>query len=324
MRRTSTIMLATVGLLWSTTSFFSDPQLAKAVEPLCPGGSSPRSDIVLCEDWETYNPITNASFPDNEDSTFHGWTAGNMGRADGHGYIQSTLKHAGTYALRQQREANGNFVADIEHALTSQTDFRMRFYVYFQSPYGGMGLNGNEANQHLLFLNTAQSFTGVRFDIWAYINDGSGVDPWPPTCGASPRSPRNSEAHMTVSSHDAVKKGITLNQPANCYTIQDHYNEWIMVEWTWKYISSSEARASLWINGTQMMLNEHMGAPDSSSRSITKLIVSGFMSNSTSTEANVYFDDIVVSNNSALTIGPSTGSTGDLVPPAAPQNVRIQ
>lgn len=295
------------------------PRYAGAVESFCPGGSSPRSDIVFCEDWETYNPVTNAAFPDTENSTFNSWTAVNEGRPDGHGYVQSTTKHAGTYALRQQREANGNFTAIVRRNITATADFRMRFYVYLQSPFGNAGVS-DEDNIHLIFLNTDASFTGQRMDFVPYINTPTSYDPWPPTCVVS-GGPNAQQVHLTVNSENARFKGVTLNRSDLCFNWQDHYNEWVLVEWSYKVTGGSTGTAGLWINGVQMMINEDL-APDPSHLTTSSVWLSGYWSTNSSVEANVYFDDIVVSNNSALTIGPTGGSGSS--PPGAPTNVRVQ
>lgn len=306
--------LLTLGLL-------TIPTLSSAVEPICPGGSAPQPSVIFCEDWDSGTPPSN--FPDSEGTTFNGWTARNEGRPNGHGYMDTSLVHSAPRSLRQLREANGNFVPAIEKSFPGTTQIRVRFYVYLKSPYGNYG-GGGESYVHLIFFNTDASLTGQRLDLQPYANKtGSANIPyvyaWPPTCL---NNSGGTNGYFVLDSPQGQPgqpfKGVSQGRSDLCFNIKTNYDQWILVEFSH---DTAAAKANLWINGTQVMNDEPLPA-QVGYETYRSIILSGYWSTVTSTPAELYIDDIVVSNNASFVIGPR--GTGDIVPPAAPQNVRIQ
>ena len=131
---------------------------ALAVEPMCPGGSSPDSNVIWCDDFEDGTALDG------------GWSWSNCCDSNGDGTVSSAEKNPVTCGNKGYGDNcsawNEKFIFDNEwgyqghfgsNTLPLPDEFYTRWYVYISNPY----IWGNVEDKNLRFR--------------AYNNDGSSV-----------------------------------------------------------------------------------------------------------------------------------------------------
>lgn len=331
MTRFSRLLSMSFLIVAVATAFLGKLQTAHAVEAFCPGGSSPQARIIFCEDWDGTSPNPPSNFPNTRGSSWNGWTVNNDGSTEGLGELTNTRVRSGTRSLHQVKYANQYSVPLIMKNIPPTTTFRMRFYVYFDSNVANLGsYAGSEDYVHFIFLQSAMSGRGVRLDILPAVNKTGAIISnisyaWPPTCISS-----DPTGHLagyfglySPSGQGSTYKGVTQTRTDLCFDIRKNLQRWILVEWAYRIVNTNEGRASLWIDGTQRMLEELL-PPDPGYMTINNVMLSGFMSTLRAYDIGFYIDDIVVSNDYFNAIGPSGSSGGSTIPkPPAPQNLVV-
>jgi hypothetical protein len=294
-----------ISALFLLLSFLSGSSLA--VEPICPGGATPRADIIFCEDWDSGNP--SGGWPNTLGSSFNGWETGDYMGSEGYAELSTTIKHSGSRSYFQLKKANENAVKDQWRSFTPVTQMRMRFYVYFDSSYENLNsIPDKEDYQHFIFLQTALSGRGVRLDIFPSVNKAVCGDctpipdlsyPWPPTCIGG------NFAVGSPSGYGETYKGVTYNREDLCFTIPQtqNLNRWILVEWAYRINNANDGRVSLWIDGVERMRDELL-PPDPDHMTIDCINLSGYMSVLQNYPVAFYIDDLVMTNNYDTLIGP--------------------
>jgi hypothetical protein len=294
-----------ISALFLLLSFLSGSSLA--VEPICPGGATPRSDIIFCEDWDNGAPT--GGWPNTLGASFNGWETGDYMGSEGYAELSTTIKHSGSRSYYQLKKANENAVKDQWRSFTPVAQMRMRFYVYFDSSYENLNsIRDKEDYQHFIFLQTALSGRGVRLDIFPSVNKAVCGDctpipdlsyPWPPTCTGG------NFAIGSPSGYGETYKGVTYSREDLCFTVPQaqNLNRWILVEWAYKINSVNDGRVSLWIDGVERMRDELL-PPDPTHMTIDCINLSGYMSVLQNYPVAFYIDDIVMTNNYDTLIGP--------------------
>jgi len=259
--------------------------------------SSAFAAVLLSEDWES---ATSGSWPNTPKATYNGWTTADYTEGEGYAEISTTRSHSGSKSLYMLKQAGENFVKDQSKTFPATTEARMRFYIYFDSDYANLE-TGGEDYVHLIFYQTAISFSGVRMDILPYVNKAvcSSCTPnppythtWPPTCNSG-------KGYIGISSPAGTGEtfyGVTKDRSDLCFGIKDNLNRWVKVEWAYKINSESDGRVSLWIDDVQLMKDELL-PPDSRYMSINKVILSGYMSTNRNYKVGYYIDDIIITDD---------------------------
>lgn len=311
-------------LMLGGAAFF--PISATAIEPICPGGSSPNPNVIFCEDWDEGTPTP--GFPNTRGLSWNGWWTQDAGGTEGFAELSTTLRHSGIRSLHQVKRANENAVRDQVRSFAPTSEIRIRFYVYFDGNYINYGTGPDGDYVHFMFLQSALSGRGVRFDIFPAVNKTSGSPipdltyPWPPTCYHTNASPKGFFSIASPSGYGSSYKGVTQGRTDLCFDIRENLQRWILVEWAYRIVSLTEGRVSLWIEGVERMRDELL-PPDPDYMTIDKLILSGWMSTFRDYEVGFYIDDIVVARSYDFAIGP-IGAPVDTTPPAAPSNLTVQ
>jgi hypothetical protein len=304
------------------------PTDAAAVEPICPGGSSPNPNIIFCEDWDEGTPTP--GFPNTRGLSWNGWWTQDAGGTEGFSELSTTVRHSGTRSLHQVKKASENAVRDQIRTFAPTSEIRIRFYVHFDASYANFCTGQDCDYVHFMFLQSALSGRGVRLDILPDVNRTSAnpipdlTYPWPPTCYHADASPRGYFGISSPSNYTGAYayKGVTQGRNDLCFDVRENLQQWVLVEWAYKIVSVTEGRVSLWIDGVEMMRDELL-PPDPDYMTIDKLILSGWMSTLRDYEVGFYIDDIVVAKNYDFAIGP-IGSPIDTLAPAAPSNLQVQ
>jgi len=253
--------------------------------------------VIFSEDWDLGTHPEN--FPNIPGVIWNGWETCDYCGDQGFSEITSSRFHSPPNSLHVSKRPNEHSAKDIWRDFEPTQEMTLDFWIYFDSSYSNYGSDSSDY-VHLMFLQTALSGRGVRLDIHpaAERTVGSGYSrnpplsyPWPPTCVDSYGS-----GNLVVNSpQGGTYKGVTHGQEDLCFPITSNIGRWINVIWSYKIISATEGRASLWIDGVERMSNE-LVPPDPDYLTIDRYDLSGWLSNYRDYGFDYYIDDMIMTD----------------------------
>jgi hypothetical protein len=260
---------------------------ALAIEPICPGGSNPESNVLFCDGFETRN-LSNWDFI---------WQESKITVNSNPTYV-----HSGTYSLQihYQIAAGGNAHKDDNEFVSKKRDFSsflnpgltnffVRGYVYHGTP-----LSGSENIQRKLY----------------YFMDPQGPGGVPPYYWSVVLTSFNYQL--------ALNAGCPSGSVSwNLFTLKP--NTWYCVEVEVKAntLGQSDGYVNVWVDGVQVLNRANQNLRCSYDTGIVTIQVGDQVDrlNSEQVDEYRYWDDIVISKSY---IGP-IGSP----PPKPPSNLRV-
>ena len=270
--------------------------------------------VIFEENWD--GPAPTNGFPNSPGASWNGWTTATYNEGQGYSELSTNIKHSGTKSLYQLKRANENFVLDQIRNFNPTTEIRIRFYVYFDADYANYHTAGSNDNVHFMFLQSGLSGRGVRMDIVEYVSKTvCGSCPYEPpytypwTPGTYPTCVASEAGYFSIASpsgYGSTFYGVTRGQPNLCFNVKDNLERWIEVEWAYKINSVQDGRVSLWIDGVEMMRDELL-PPDPSYMTISMMMISGYLSQGRNYDLGFYIDDITMTDDYDIEIGPLNG-----------------
>ena len=283
-------------------------------------GKGVKAEVIFEENWDG-EPPTNG-FPNVRGVSWNGWETGDYGGWEaGYSELSTEVYHSAPRSLHQLKAANEYSVPDQIRNFDPVNEIRIRFYVYFDANYANIGSTGVSDYIHFMFLQTARSYSGVRMDIRPSVSktvcgDCTPNPPYTYSWNMPPNPPPNyptcidrTKGFFAIASpggYGETYYGVTRGHPDLCFGITDNLERWILVEWAYKIIDENEGRASLWIDGVELMKDELL-PPDPGYMDINRLFISGYMSTGRNYDVGFYIDDIVVTDDYDSEIGPVDG-----------------
>jgi hypothetical protein len=263
---------------------------------------------IFSENWDSGTQP--ADFPNVPDVTWNGWETCDYCGDEGFSEITTVRAHSLPNSLHVSRRPNEHSTKDLWRHFSPTTEMTLSFWIYFDSSYANYGNNPDtEDYVHLMFLQTALSGSGVRMDIHPAAEKTVGGGnvaspplsyPWPPTCVDS-----GGRGNLVINAPETLK-GITHGREDLCFPVTSNLGRWIQVVWSYKIVSATEGRASLWIDGIERMHDELI-PPDPNYLTIDGYDLSGYLSNTRSYGFDYYIDDILMTDS-------YEGSGGECVP----------
>jgi hypothetical protein len=275
----------------ATTQATTPPPSSSSPETICPGGSSPDPNVILCEDFDAGTPPTNP-WPCRDAPYWHDWRPSQYGNALGCNAINATAAHSNATGYAITKRSGTNDTIDLEHPLGGNYPaLNVRFYMYI--PAGSASEIMNTSSIHFVFIgpnNPADSSIDFRRRSEPFC--GTACPP-PNTHGENNSGYKWSD-HAMLALHTYSSTFVpggedwAVETEGTPFFWEQHENEWHLVEVRFDFANS---RVAMWIDENQIVRDYPMSFPYSSVNTMTW---SGY-GNITTTAYGIYVDDVVVS-----------------------------
>ena len=257
-------------------------------EAICPGGTNPNPNVLLCEDFDSDAPPTNP-WPCKNSPTWHGWVPSNYGGPLSCNTVNASTPHSNARAYGISKLSGTNDTVDIEHTLPGNYPaVNIRFYMYI--PAGSASEIMNTSSIHFLFVgpnNAAYSAIDFRRRSASYCGTAC---PSPNTRGENNSGYKWVDHTMLAIHTYTPSEDWVVETEGTPFFWEQHENEWHLVETRFDFANS---RVSMWIDENQIVKDYPMVFPYSS---VNILSFSGY-GNITTTSYGINIDDFVVSTS---------------------------